>query len=184
MQLILSDIAHLDQHISTFINHPDRYRPSQCLHCGSSGLWAHGVYYRKAACEKGVGCCAPIQRFLCPDCEQTCSVLPEYIPPRRWYHWIVQQLAFRLLMMGQSLLKVCKHLAASLPNPLTPDISTLYRWRRQCRCQFTEHHFHLCSQYPELGRYACYQTFWQACLDKMPLSEAMLKLHRAGLSIP
>lgn len=184
MQCILSDIDNLDQHISTFLHHPDRYRPSQCPHCGKAGLWMHGVYYRQATCEKGVGCSAPIQRFLCPSCQHTCSVLPEYIPPRRWYHWAVQELALRLLIMGHSLMDVCRRLSVTLPNSRTPDISTLYRWRRQCRCQFRQQHSLLCSQYPELGHYAYYQTFWVACLDKMSLSKVMLSLHQAGLSIP
>lgn len=184
MPLILSEIHNLDQHISTFLNDPDRYRPSQCPHCGKSGLWLHGVYYRQAACEKGVGTSAPIQRFLCSGCEHTCSVLPETIPPRRWYHWFVQQVAFQLLMMGHSLLDVCKRMSILLPNPRTPDPSTLYRWRRQCREQFPEQHFHLCSQFPELGRCANYQAFWHACLDLMSLSRAMLHLHQAGLVIP
>lgn len=184
MPLILSGIHSLDQHISSFLNDPDRYRPCQCPHCGKSGLWLHGVYYRQAACEKGVGTCAPIQRFLCSGCEQTCSVLPEYISPRRWYHWFVQQVAFKLLMMGHSLLDVCNRMSTLLPNTRTPDPSTLYRWRRQCRCQFPEQHFHLCSRFPEFGRCPGYPAFWRACLDKMSLSQAMLSLHQAGLAIP
>jgi len=184
MQLILSDIHTLDQHLFTFLKQPDRYRPCQCPHCGKSGLWMHGVYYRQARCEKGVGGSAPIQRFLCPDCEQTCSVLPQYIPPRRWYHWAAQQLVLRLFIMGYSLLDIYRRMSISLPNPRTPSISTLYRWRRQCRCQFPMHQFQLCSHHPELGRYTGYHAFWNACLDKMSLSRAMLTLHQAGLTIP
>lgn len=184
MPLILSGIHSLDQHISTFLNDPNRYRPSQCPHCGKSRLWLHGVYYRRATCEKGVGTCAPIQRFLCAGCAQTCSVLPEYIPPRRWYHWFVQQIAFQLLMAGHSLLAVCRQLSTLLPNPQTPAPATLYRWRRRCREQFPEQQFHLRSQFPELGNCPDSTAFWRACLDKRSLSQAMFHLHQAGLVIP
>jgi hypothetical protein len=187
MKLILSDIHNLDQHISTFLYDPERYRPERCPHCGRSGLWIHGAYWRNAACEKGVGCSAPVPRFYCPheDCHRTCSVLPEYISPRRWYHWAMQQIVFTLMALGYSLMDACNQIPKShLQYPQTPDISTIYRWWQSLQAQFLRHHFHLCSQHSELGRYQGCPTFWQACLKRMFLSTAMTILNRAGHKVP
>ena len=39
MPHILSGIHTLDQHLQTWLDDIDQYRPSQCPHCGRSGLW-------------------------------------------------------------------------------------------------------------------------------------------------
>jgi hypothetical protein len=187
MRLILSDIYNLDQHISIFLNNPDRYRPPQCPYCGKGSVWFHAVYYRNAGCERGVGCSAPVQRFLCTneDCERTCSVLPEYIPPRRWYHWAVQQMVLSLVLLGHSLTDIGDLMQTRHPNlPRHPSLWTIQRWAQSLHGQFIHHRFHLCNRLPELGRCPSYQTFWQACFDQMSLSKAMLILNQAGHSIP
>ena len=187
MKLILSDIHNLDQHISVFLDNPARYRPNKCPHCGKSGLWAHGVYYRNASCEKGTGCSAPILRFRCPpkQCGRTCSVLPQYIPPRRWYHWAVQQLTLMLLMAGYSLSDTHNMLWASgLHLPKIPSQSTIYRWQRCLRSQFDQHYFFLRDSFPKLALFQEYSSFWQACFLEMMLSTAMLMLNKAGHPIP
>jgi len=86
MAHILAGIHTQDQHIKTWLNDIDAYRPAQCPHCGRSGLWSHVVYYRQAQCERPNGNPVPIPRFRCQYCSRTCSTLPEYIPPKRWYH--------------------------------------------------------------------------------------------------
>jgi hypothetical protein len=52
------------------------------------------------------------------------------------------------------------------------------------KLQYPHHRLHLCSALPELGYSAQLTDFWQACLQKLPLSGAMLLLHRAGLTTP
>ena len=64
MAHILSGIHTLDQHLQTYIDDFDRYRPSQCPYCDKSVLWFHGVYYRRARCEQAKGNPAPIPRFV------------------------------------------------------------------------------------------------------------------------
>ncbi len=182
MAIILSDIHTLDQHLSTYLNTPQVYCPDNCPHCSSCNLWLHGVYYRKAACENGDVGPIPIQRFICVPCKHTCSVLPEYIPPKRWFHWVLQEMALALLLMGTSLLGAW--LALFDRQPRGPSLSTLHRWSAWLRRHYSLHRLHLCSQFPELGRSANFTEFWQVCLQKMSLSSAMNILHRAGVVIP
>ncbi len=182
MSIILSAIATLDQHISVYFNTPSNYRPESCPHCGQAGLWCHGVYTRHAQCESEHGCPAQIPRFFCRPCKRTCSVLPEYIPPRRWYHWITQSIAFSLLLMGKSLLGVRDELFDRLP--CGPSLSTLQRWWYWLRKSYSLHRFHLCNRLPELGRTANFTDFWKVCLQKMSLASAMNIIHRAGLPVP
>ncbi len=177
---ILSGIHSLDQHLSHWLAHPDAYKPSQCPHCLYSGLWAHGIYERQSACEceHDPGCSIPIPRFLCPHCRRTCSTLPEFIAPRRWYHWAVQQAAFMLMLMGNSLLSVWSALFDR--EPRCPSQSTVRRWYAAFKRQYETHRFCLCSVMPDLGYTPQFTDFWQACLHKQPLSSAMVSIHRAG----
>lgn len=182
MVLILSEIHTLDQHIQTFLDHPDDYRPCQCPHCGNSNLWAHGVYYRQACCESPTGCPAPIPRFLCSLCKHTCSTLPEYIPPRRWYHWLVQHLALQLTLIGKSLMQVWQALYDQVD--IVPSLCTLQRWLSRWHQRFVHHRFHLLNAHPALGYHSNFHTFWQAWLEHKPLSTAMLIVNRHLTPIP
>ena len=182
MPLILSGILTLDQHLSAYIEAPSPYRPERCPHCGCAGLWCHGSYSRQAACENGHDIPVPIQRFFCPPCERTCSVLPEYIPPKRWYHWALQKMVLSLLLTGMSLLGVWQVLFDR--TPWAPSLSTVQRWWHRLKQSYPQQRLHLCSLLPELGRTINVIDFWQTCLHKMPLSSAMNALHRAGICIP
>ena len=71
MAHILAGIHTQDQHVHTWLNDIDAYRPAQCPHCGRSGLWVHGVYYRQAQCERPKGNPVPIPRFRCQYCRRT-----------------------------------------------------------------------------------------------------------------
>ncbi|MFC7633734.1 DUF6431 domain-containing protein [Paraburkholderia humisilvae] len=67
-------------------------------------LWGHGFYDRKADRRAG-GDLNPVSvpRFQCSSCRRTCSRLPLYICPRRWYSWALQQQVLQLLIAGASL---------------------------------------------------------------------------------
>ena len=182
MSHILSGIHTLDQHLQTWFDEIDQYRPSQCPHCGRSGLWSHGVYYRQAECERTKGNPAPIPRFFCQHCKGTCSTLPEFIPPRRWFHWLTQQLALQLSLTGRSLMQVWQALHDRLEE--VPSLSTLQRWLSHLRHRFSRHQFHLLNVYPAWGYSPGFDGFWQTCLDNMPLSAAMVLLNRHLSFIP
>ena len=108
MAIILPGINSLVEHLQALQKEPESYRPKKCARCANVGLWCHGCYYRKTdRKDLGEPCLNPIPilRFICPCCHSTCSVLPECIPPRRWYLWEVPQLIFLLLLAGNSINK-------------------------------------------------------------------------------
>ena len=103
---IVAGIVSLIQYVELIKNESGILRPKRCIFCGKLGLWLHGCYPRKAdRTNSGDLLLNPIliQRFFCPDCQRTCSVLPECIPPRRWYLWDIQQVALLLLLSEESL---------------------------------------------------------------------------------
>lgn len=179
MALIVPAILSLVEHIKTLQSNPEAYRPEQCPHCGKAGLWCHGYYFRQAdrdnPSQESLNP-VPIPRFRCPHCEQTCSVLPECIPPRRWYLWAVQQSVFTLLLAGCSI----RHISEQVP----PRRRTIQRWQARWKERFDLHSFHLRNLIPDLGRCTGFQAFWQACLSRMPLSFAMLVLNQYGVAVP
>ena len=179
MSSILAEITSLEQHIQHLYNYPDDYRPPQCPHCHKANVWIHGSYTRMADRDKktsGHLNPVPIPRFRCPHCKKTCSVLPECIPPRRWYLWTIQQAALWLLLTGHSL--------PPIRPSRYPGRTTIRRWWQWLQDAFLHHADVLRSRFPELGRFVGFHEFWQTCLTKMPLSEAMYWLHKAGLAIP
>ncbi len=179
MSSILAKITSLGQHIKHLCDHPQDYRPPQCPHCHKAGVWIHGSYGRMAdRDEKTGGHLNPvtIPRFRCPHCKKTCSVLPECIPPRRWYLWDIQQAVLQLLLAGHPLpsTKPARH----------PGIATIRHWWNWFQESFLCHADALRSRFPEFGRLVGFYEFWKTCLTKMSLSEAMYWLHKSGLSIP
>lgn len=176
---IVADVVSLVQYLSTLRNEPERYRLKYCLRCGKAGVWFHGCYPRKAdRCSGPVeGSLNPIwiQRFYCPECRRTCSVLPECIPPRRWYLWEMQQVALLLILSGKSFYAVAKE--------IMPSRYTLARWIARFKEQFNLHKDALCGHFVELGRTVDFTAFWQTCLKQMSLSCAMRLCHVAGVSV-
>ena len=80
MQIILPDILTLEQCKWKKSGQPVDSRPKNCLNCGMKGLHCHATYERQSDREnKGKDSLNPIiiQRYICPHCRKTCSVLPE-----------------------------------------------------------------------------------------------------------
>ena len=179
MRYILPGIKTLAQHIQQLITDPNHYRPKQCATCGKSGLWCHGTYGLKADRENpSTHSLNPIliPRFYCPSCYRTCSVLPECIPPRRWYLWAIQQATLLAVFLGKSIYHSAReHL---------PSRFTVSRWFNRLVEQFHHHRFHLSAHLAQLGYTDSFEAFWQACFQKLNLSGAMCLLNQAGVVVP
>lgn len=179
MAFIVAGILSLTQYLASFEDRIKACRLKHCTHCGQSALWFHGCYARKADRSSRAGeSLNPvlIQRFLCPHCQRTCSVLPECIPAHRWYLWEVQQVALLLWLMGKSLYAVAKE--------VVPSRGTIKRWVERFQEHFNLHKDALCNHFMELGRTNNFADFWQACLKKIPLSSAMRLCHVSRVVIP
>ena len=176
---IVAEILSIIQYLETLKDKSKFYRLAKCLCCGNANPWLHGCYSRKAD-RSGAGEVSlnpvRIQRFFCPNCGRTCSVLPEFIPPNRWYPWDVQQAALLLLLVGES----CR----AVENKITPSRHTIRRWFNRFREQFSFHKDTLCNHFAELGRAANFTEFWLSCLNAMPLSKAMRLCHASGVPVP
>lgn len=179
MRFIVSGITLLTEYLKKLENNPELFRPPTCLNCGKSGLWCHGQYNRKADYERsGEHSLNPIPvfRFYCPNCFQTCSALPECIPPRRHYPWLIQQSVMLLLISGMSCQKISKE--------QKPSRWTISRWFNKWQLQFLKHSSHLRSLLPALGKAIDFNPFWKSVIDIMDLSGAMCCLNSAGFIIP
>ena len=173
MNRILGTITTLGQHFVELANGGDVYRPANCPHCRSGGLWHHGCYHRKAerntvASESRRNPVA-ILRFLCSACLRTCSRLPACIAPRRWYDWTMQQVVLLLLLAGGSLHQCCQCTG--------PARSTIRRWRDWLRARNERFTFFLRSRLPELGRLT-EPDFWSQVMNSLSLAQAMALLDR------
>jgi transposase-like protein len=176
MLRIVSLIASLQEHLDELERAPAAYRPPRCPHCGFAGLWGHGHYERKADRDTGKLNLIPVPRFRCRSCRRTCSRLPSCLPPRRWYHWSVQQAVLLCLLSGASLRKCA--------NTLGPARSTMRRWWQWLQQRHEPLAFHLRSRWPEWGRAGSWQEFWQLALVQEPLREVMAWLDQQGVVVP
>lgn len=165
MSIILAGIESLTQHLSTLKMHPHVYRPDPYPGVVVSGLGCHGTYTRLSDRGNPIDSSLnpiPIPRFLCSACQQTCSTLPECIPPRRWYLWCTQQAALSLLLSGHSVMKVCDYLTLCGPCE-----STLSRWWLRLRARFDVHAASLRARFPEWAQSLKTDDFWRTCRDKL-----------------
>ncbi len=181
MASIVSGILSLTQHLMSLKTNPETYDLECCPHpdCGKSGLWRHGFRYRKSDRENDQQSTlnpSPILRRYCPSCGRTCSLLPECIPPLRWYLWIIQQAAIKLYCEGLSFNKISQQ--------MTPSRWTISRWLGRLKDQFELHALHLKSKWSWLGYKTSLKEFWLALLDKIPFSHAMLLLNNQGVAVP
>lgn len=182
MASIVSGILSLVQHLILLEENPEKYCLESCPHpnCGKAGLWRHGFRYRKVDRENNDQEPSlnpiPILRLYCPACRRTCSLLPECIPPLRWYLWRIQQAAVMLFFSGMSLNKISQK--------ILPSRWTISRWMKRLADQFELHALHLKSKWSWLGYHTSLNTFWPALLDKMELSRAMLFLNNQGVVVP
>ncbi len=180
MPIIIPGIQSLVQCLEV-LNNPllEQFFPFGCPNCGKSGLWCHGSYPRKPDRESQPGeSLNPIliQRYLCPSCWRTCSVLPECIPPRRWYMWAVQQAVLMFSLTGKSMRAIAKESA--------PSRHTISRWMTRFKERFNLHKDALCVRLIELGRTSGFSEFWEGTLKQMPLSKAMYRCHASGVIVP
>lgn len=176
---ILSGIVSLMQYQNVLNSEKHYYALEKCLCCGKSNPQRHGRYSRQAdRTNKSKDSLNPvfIQRYYCPSCNKTCSVLPECIPPRRWYLWDIQQAVLILCLGGKS---IC-----AAARALVPSRQTISRWMHR----FTEHfHLHkdvLSSIFTSLGRSCTMADYWQVAFETLTLSQAMRLCHIAGVPIP
>lgn len=183
MRTIVPDILNLAQHAKVLEEEPKRYHPDHCAHCGHLILWQHGYYPRKSDREHSIQeSLNPvlIPRFFCPNCKRTCSVLPECIPPRRWYLWIKQQKILLQLLLGGSLNAAHQ----SQAPPCRPSRSTIKRWWHSLQEQFQQQRDALCAHLGALAKKIDFTAFWSHCLEHIALSKAMLICHQSGVIIP
>jgi transposase len=178
---IAANIKSIKEYLSYILQHGHKaLRPTRCPSCGKTDLWCHGSYQRKSDRKnKGAYSLNPINifRFFCPFCKCTCSVLPEFISPRRWYIWNIQQAAFLLAIAGHSWRYIAKDLSIARSTPS--------RWFHRFEEMFKIHAFHLSSRFFELGANTESVTaYWKACLQKISLARAMYWVYRAGGAIP
>jgi len=179
MRAIIAGIDSLYQYIQQVKADPASFRPQQCPHCEKRLPWCHGHYPRKADRENPPQSSLNpiwIYRFYCAGCRRTCSVLPECIPPNRWYLWVVQQAVLLLYLSGMSIRQISQD--------CLPSRWTISRWIRRLIEQFQRHAFHLKSRYSWLGHASNVKQFWRACLTKLSLSTAMMTLNECGAVIP
>jgi len=180
MQIILPDILTLEQYKFKQSERLESIRPANCCNCGMAGLHCHATYKRQSDREnKEKDSLNPIliQRYICPNCRKTCSVLPECLPPRRWYPWLIQEAVLLARLFGMSLNEISKqHI---------PSRSTCKRWWEWLAQRSNDFTHQLRSLFPDaLGRCPDFHSFWTTCIDKMNLSKAMWYCHQSGVIIP
>jgi transposase-like protein len=179
MACIVAGIISLLQHKNSIQEKPEIYNIENCPFCSKAALWRHGYRFRKPDREndeKSTLNPIPILRMYCSSCRRTCSVLPECIPPRRWYLWLVQQTALLFHLAGISLNKISQE--------IKPSHWTVSRWVNRLKDQFQDHVITLRSKWSCLGYHTGFNDFWAAALNKIELSQAMLFLNDQGISVP
>jgi len=181
MPHILTGILSLIQYKNDIEgNFREELRPERCECCGKLKPHRHGSYPRQTAGGKNKSDASinpiQIQRYYCPSCCKTMSVLPECIPRKRWYLWSIQEVVLSLYAQGLSLNKIAKSCRLSRHS--------ISRWISRFNERFLVHRDTLIQIKSTLAQYITFRTFWNACLGLMHLSEAMRLCHVSGVIVP
>lgn len=179
MREIISGITSLDQYVKMAREAIELFRPKDCVHCKALTPWHHGHYERKADRENVSHETLnpiPIYRFYCAHCHRTSSILPECIPPRRWYLWAVQQIGLLMMLTGQT--------AYTSAKQIKPRGRTLTRWLLELKKRHLEFQAYLKSWLSRLGYYPEFDAFWQHLLTLTTLSQVMCYLNANGVIVP
>lgn len=174
---ILSLIQYKNDIEDNFI---EALRPESCECCGKMKPHRHGSYARQTAGGRNDSDASlnpiKIQRYYCPSCRKTMSVLPECIPRNRWYIWSVQQIVLLLFAQGLSINQIAQS--------QHPSRHTVSRWIARFKESFLVHRDTLIQIISTLAQYATFSTFWSSCLSLITLSEAMRLCHVSGVFVP
>lgn len=168
----IHDLKQANQNLSSC-------KPEECPSCKCPKVHYHASYNRHP-CRGGPSkdCVNPIKipRFRCVGCGITFSVLPECLPPRRWYDWNVQGEVLKEHLAGLSVTAIAKK--------FTPSRSTITRWMRRFSECFCQHSDHLRQKISSLCFFSEWKPFWNECLKKITLAKTMFLLHNADIRIP
>jgi len=113
------------------ISHPDRYRPDHCPQCGAQQpLVGHGFYSRTLVDSAFEGVIR-VRRYLCPSCQRTVSLLPQFaLPYLRFSVSVIALFLMARLLEGRTL--VAAAVAAAQPHmPYQRGQFWVHRFRQQ-----------------------------------------------------
>jgi hypothetical protein len=140
-------------------------------------LYIHGFYERKVRKKEDCdGSTIRVLRFICASCSRTCSRLPTFLPPRRWYWWKDQQTALKLYLEG--------FIVSDVARQCKLHRQTVSRWVHWLEERFQSYAFSLRSRFEQLGRHDAPTPFWLACLAQMDLCQAICFVALAGDPVP
>jgi transposase-like protein len=103
---------------------PLQMLPRRCPYCGQGTIIGHGRRFKQAHDQRHQGIW--IRRAICPPCQKTFTVLPDWSPPSGHYSLHCRQQAWELLRQADGSWE------RSVPDVAdatrSPDPSTVRRW--------------------------------------------------------
>lgn len=99
--------------------------PRRCPVCGDDTIIGHGQRLRQA--HDDLHASLRVRRGICPPCNKTFTILPDWLAPYRQYSLRCQQQADERIAAGAAIEQAAPHCKdpARLPDP-----STLRRWAK------------------------------------------------------
>jgi len=107
MQILHPFAGSLPQY-SEAISDPDRYRPDHCPQCESKQPLAGHGFYQRTLMDVAFDGVIRVRRYLCPLCQRTVSLLPEFALP-----WLRFSLPVISLFLVARLVQGCTFAAAA-----------------------------------------------------------------------
>lgn len=158
---------------------PDALRPDCCPECKQPKLWLHGFYNRliiRKDASRTIDEEAKILRFQCVQCEATFGALPEFICPRRWYLWSMQQIIITELLQGESIASAARN------HDLSRD--TVYRWNQWFMKNSEVYRKLLYSLNLQAGMSLSNNQYWLFRFTSVSLSHDMMLIYDLGIAVP
>jgi hypothetical protein len=158
---------------------PENFKPDCCDKCGCQNIWIHSFYIRcvvRKDHKRLIPDPIKVLRFQCAKCLHTMSTLPEFICPRRWYLWCMQEAAISRSLNDEA--------TQSIANDLHLSRDTVYRWVGWIFIKHDEYHKELSAIKMGIGMGAPPNKFWLSLFRLGALSRVMFQLHKLNITVP
>jgi hypothetical protein len=179
MTKLIQGYSSVSEYMEEVKSNPEAIKPDCCPTCHFQTLWSHGSYSRNCIrrdLQKEIDEGITILRFLCVSCNLTFGALPEFLCPRRWYLWCIQEAVISRFLEG--------HSKAWIASEYQLSRDTVYRWcdwmlENADKYQKT---LRACDIQDGLG-YELFQ-FWLFLFRSASLSHFMSVIQRSGVTVP
>jgi hypothetical protein len=179
MTYVIEGYPSPEKYMADLESKPELFRPGCCQECNCKSMWIHGSYERciiRKDVNRLIEESVLILRFKCGACFHTASTLPDFICPRRWYLYSMQQLVIKRKLENEA--------TRTIASDLSLSRDTVHRWFNWIIINHDLYNKELSSLCIGIGLGVSPNKFWLSLFTQETLSRVMFQLYKLEITVP